>query len=46
MAKIILQRQFQEISRKQYTCRRVPLAQRNAPQVGIFIAGNRLSCFV
>jgi hypothetical protein len=31
-----------EISTKQYTCRRVPLAQRNAPQVGIFRARNRL----
>jgi hypothetical protein len=29
--------------RQQYTCRRVPLAQRNAPQVGIFIAGNLLN---
>jgi hypothetical protein len=28
---------------KQFTCRRVLLAQRNAPQVGIFIARNRLS---
>jgi hypothetical protein len=28
---------------KQYPCRRVLLAQRNAPKVGIFIARNRLS---
>jgi hypothetical protein len=33
---------FMEISTRQYTCRRVPLAQRNAPQVGIFRARNRL----
>jgi hypothetical protein len=34
---------IKKISPKQYTSCRVPLAKRNAPQVGIFIAGNPLN---